>query len=67
MLQATESALLTVVNAHTTASSNTISSVDKQMAAAADREAAEEHFVAFCFPTDHKPRGDRARKDHGTV
>jgi hypothetical protein len=42
MLQATESALLTVVNAHTTASSNTISSVDKQMAAAADREAAEE-------------------------
>ena len=25
------------------------------------------HFVAFCFPTDHKPRGDRARKDYGTV
>ena len=28
---------------------------------------AHPHFVAFCFPTDHKPRGDRARKDYGTV
>ena len=33
----------------------------------AARRETEKHFVAFCFPTDHKPRGDRARKDYGTV
>jgi hypothetical protein len=25
------------------------------------------HYVAFCCPTEHKPRGDRAREDYGKM
>ena len=42
LTSATEGALLTVVNAHTTASSNTITSIDKQLSSDAAREEAED-------------------------